>query len=449
MAGTGSSTLDFSGLSTSVVFSLGDPTVQPLPNGGSVQVISGNIKTVIGSSHGNRLYGGTGDGVTLMGGAGTDVLAAGAGRQKVIAGNGTATLYGGVGSDTLVAGSGTDTLVAGNAGSGTQTLIGSSGSDTFVGGRGNDVFKGGTGAATFQPRQGNVTITSPASNNTLDYTGDPVPIQANLSMQSIEVPPGKPFAGTTLAARSVSGGFGVASPKVNILGASITTLKGTPGNDLLMTGGKNDVVSGGGGADMFIVLNGNNMLSDSAGSRPTFLFDGPGSNTINGGGNGIVDFSEAPAAVFVNLGAQRATGGFGGALPQILQGITTVYGTDRTFNDVLIGGATLPNHQRQQSVLYGQGVGRDVLQAGPGGDDKLFGGDGDTTFCSDPHCAFPHTTTSGGASAATQNQMTGGLGRNFFFVRNNGYDRIVGSGSFNVAQIDPKLDTAINIQRFL
>jgi Ca2+-binding RTX toxin-like protein len=366
-----------------------------------VQVISGNIETVIASPGGSDLSAGFGN-ATLIGGPGNDVLAAGTAPPGT-----------------------------------TQTLIGGGGTDTLVGGIGHDVLIGGNQPVTFQPGQGSDTLTSPVAGNTLSYASATSGVQANLSTQVVTVPAGKPFAGTVLAPQTATGGFPGSS--VDLSGASINHLVGTSLTDIFVTSGSNDTIAGGGGSDLFIMLNGNNTVSEPSGSSPTFLFAGAGSNIINGGGNGTVDFSDpgTPARVIVNLQAGTATGGFGGT--QSFSGIKSVIGTSRTFNDILVAGPP-------GGVLIGSGTGSDVLQAGPSGDNLLIGGNGNTTFCSESACAVSGTSTGGGANAGLANHMVGGSGDDTFFVRNNAYDSINGGGGFNAARMDSTKDTAVNIQ---
>ena len=405
VGGTGSSTLDLSQLSGGGVttFALGDPSTQALPDLGSVQVISGNITTVMASPGGSDLTAGFGT-VTLMGGPGNDVLAAG-------------------------------TASAGQ----TQTLIGGGGNDTLVGGIGTDLLEGGNQPVTFQPGEGTDTLMSPVAGNTLSYAAASMGIRANLSSDQVVVPPGKPFANAVLSPQTVTGGF--PGSTVILSGARINHLVGTPLTDVLVTSGSNDNISGGGGSDLFIMQNGNNTVTEPAGSSADFLFNGAGSSSIQGGGSGTLDFSQAPAGVVVNLQDGTATGGFGGT--QSFTGIKNVFGTVHNFKDILVAGPP-------GGKLVGAGTGSDVLQAGPSGGDTLIGGNGDTTFCSESDCAVSGTATAGGATAATENHMTGGLGNDSFFVANHAFDAINGGGGFdNVAEVDHPQDTAVHIQRFL
>jgi hypothetical protein len=393
-----------------VDFSLADPGTQPLPDSGSVRVVSGNVTTVMASQGGSNLT----------------------------AGFGTATLIGGPGTDTLAAG----TTSPGQ----TQKLIGGTGpNDTLIGGAGSgtDILQGGSQATTFEPGQGHETLIGSVGGNILKYVGAPLGIQLNLSSQQVTVPPGQPFANTTLQPQVITGGFPGSS--INVASAQISTFNGTSRNDLFLVTGNNLTFNGLGGADMFEMLNGNNKFNEPATASPTYLYHGGGSDIINAGGNGTVDFSFAPAAVTVNLQANIATGGFAGPqIDQFLNGIKTVIGTNHNFKDVLIAGAA-------GQTMRGQGTGNDLLEASRFGGDTLIGGNGNNTFCSAPGCAVPGTSTSGGATPALENKMYGGLGEDTFFVRNGHYDYINGGGgSFNIAQRDaPTIDVAVNIQLFL
>jgi hypothetical protein len=186
---------------------------------------------------------------------------------------------------------------------------------------------------------------------------------------------------------------------------------------------------------------GSNTVSEPSGATPTFLFQGAGTNVIDGGGNGTVDFSLAPLRLVVNLQNHSATGGFAGST-QTITGIKNVIGTNASNNDILIAGPP-------GGVIHGNGTGADLLVAGPQGGDTLYAGAGSTTFCSEADCSAG-AATGGGRTFATRNQMFGGPGEDSFFVRNSGYDSIDGGGGFlNVAKIDRGLDTAVRIQVFL
>lgn len=408
VAGIGNATLDLSELSGFTAVNLGSPGLQFLPTG-TVTLASGTIKTVIASPGGSFLQAGTGNGVTLQGGPGNDILA------------------------------------AGDAVGGTQTLIGGGGNDILLGGIGNDTMTGGAQPVTFIPGEGNDTLVSSATGNTLSYAGGLQGAEANLSSSTFKVPAGKPFAGTTLAANTVTGGFPGSS--ADISGANITNFFGSPFSDAVVTSG-NDTVNGVGGNDLYVVGTGTSTITAGNGTSSYFLMDGTGcgtaacDNILRGGGNSTVDFSSAPAGVTANLQAGSATGGFGGS--QDLSGFREVIGSQ--FADVLVANAP-------GETIIGLN-GKDLLQSGPAGGDTLLGdGGGADTFCS--IVCVSGTQAHGGPTPAQANRMVGGSGDDTFFTRNFSssnpvfiYDNIDGGGGFNQAQVDPQ-DSTANIQSFL
>jgi hypothetical protein len=393
IGGSGASTLDLSQLSGNTTFALGTSGTQPLGSG-NVTVLSGNITTVIASPAGSNLYGGTGNGITLMGGSGNDTL---------------------------------------QAGTGTQTLIGGGGNDNLVGGVGNDTLNGGSSPVTFAPGEGADTLTSSTTGNTLNYSGDTNAAQINLSSQDYQVPLGKPFASVRIAALTALGGFPGSSASLSAAG--ITQVTGTSGSDIFVTNSSNDHINGGGGDDVFAVESGGNTLTEPSGSSPTFLFEGgSGSNVINGGGGGTVDFSQATSGVTVNLQNGTSSGAFGN---QSLSGIRSVIGSN--YKDILIAGgpgATLRDGNGPQ----------DLMVAGPTGGDTLTGGGIYATFCSESSCAAG-AHSGGGSSPASENHMTGSGGDQYFFTVNGGYDTITGGGGGNTAIIDSH-DTIANPSAF-
>ncbi|MDQ6783008.1 MAG: hypothetical protein M3063_06125 [Actinomycetota bacterium] len=391
--GTGNATtLDMSLLPGTVTYNLGNPAPQNIGLGsGTLTVVPGSIHTVIASAGGSQLSAGDGN-ITLMGGPGNDWLAAGTGNQ---------------------------------------TLIGGGGSDTLVAGVGNDTLQGGAQPVTFVAGQGTDTLTSTGNGNTLSYATATSGVQVNLSSGLFIVPPTEPMGGTVLQAMSATGGAGAT---VNLAQANITTVVGSAQPDILVTGGSGDVIFGGGGNDLLVIAGGNNTLNAGTGSVTRFLFEGAGSNVINGGGKATVDFSPAPAGVTVNLQSGNAVGGFGGS--QSLTGVLNAIGTN--FSDVLIGGPP-------GGTLIGLNAstnGGDLLRAGPiGGDTLISGGTGNDTFCAETGCGG--NTPSGG-----NNTMVGGSGNDTFFVRNGQFDNVDGGGGLNQAHADP-FDNLTNIQTIL
>jgi Ca2+-binding RTX toxin-like protein len=421
--GTGANnTIDLSLLPDPTTLDLWSSARQVLgPQSGSITLVPGTIETAIASPAGSTLEAGNGNNVTLIGGAGNDTLVAGVGNQ---------TINGKGGSDVLVAGIGSDTLIGGNQ------------------------------PVTFMPGQGGTdTLVSPAASNTLSYGNVPVstpwkrppligPVGAlvNLSNQSYSVPPGKPFAGTSLTQQTATGGWGAT---VLLSGVNITTVTGSPAPDILITG-SNDIVSGGGGNDLFVVSGGGNTLTAAPGTASTFLFNTSSGNVISGGGSATIDFSQVTSCstspcLNVNLRSiPNGTARIGPAGTETLlpvpgtensahptPGILNVVGTN--FNDVLVAGAA-------NATITGLN-GNDVLVASPSGHDTLqSGGGGDDVFCASAPGPCDGFTSGAG------NTIIGGTGNQTICTQNGGADNVNGGvGGFNFAVADA-VDTVTNVQ---
>ena len=184
------------------------------------------IENISGSGHDDVLIGNASANV-LDGGAGNDVLRGEGGDDTLLGGDGNDTLNGGEGNDTLSGGPGDDTL---SGGPGDDTLSGGPGDDTLVGGLGNDKLDGGDGS------------------DTVDYSqdGGPHGVIVNLSDQPITADIG---AGeVTVAAGSALDSFG----DTDIL-SGVENIIGTEFRDVLVGPGHGVTLTGGGGADTFVL----------------------------------------------------------------------------------------------------------------------------------------------------------------------------------------------------
>ena len=214
--------------------------------GGDDIIVLGCLDYGCGASFETILDGGAGDdvmdasraarSVTLIGGAGNDILLGGRGNDVLIGGDGYDILRGGCGDDVLLGGAGMDLL---EGGSGNDVLSGEEGSDLILGRDGNDVLTGDAGDDILLGGNGNDTLTGGDGNDLLD------------------------------------GGSGN-----DILsgGAGNDVLLGDYGNDLLSGGSGNDVLLGGAGSDVLFGDAGNDVLNG-----------GPGYDVlVGGGGNDIL-----------------------------------------------------------------------------------------------------------------------------------------------------------------
>jgi Ca2+-binding RTX toxin-like protein len=144
---------------------------------------------------------------------------------------------------------------------------------------------------------------------------------------------------------------------------------GTAGNDVLDGGAGNDTLFGGDGNDTLTGGTGADTLYGGAGNDLFFAAPDDGANdAIFGGaaaadsGEDTVDYSQASAAVTVNLAAGTATGTSIGT--DTLSGVENVTGS--AFSDTLQGDGSA-------NTLEG-GRGDDTLTGGAGADEFRFGG---------------------------------------------------------------------------
>jgi Ca2+-binding RTX toxin-like protein len=149
-------------------------------------------------------------------------------------------------------------------------------------------------------------------------------------------------------------------------------IEGGPGNDKIKGGDGTDDIQGGGGhdsiwagpgvAEELFGQRGNDRLFGGAGDADT-LFGGPGDDVMTGGeGRDIVVFVESPRGVHADLGTGEATGHGNDRMISVEE----LYGT--FFDDVLYGD--------DGANTLGGGPGDDELH-GLGGDDRLRSAEGE------------------------------------------------------------------------
>jgi Ca2+-binding RTX toxin-like protein len=150
-------------------------------------------------------------------------------NNDIKGGLGSDTLIGGDGDDTIFGGDGNDSLVGSgilgndflNGQNGNDTIGGNGGSDTLIGGFGNDLLNGGDGNDRLLGSENNDFLNGALGNDTLDGgTGND-----NL--------------------------FGAAGNDSLIGGTGLDTLNGT--DNLLLGVGELDTLTGGVGADRFVI----------------------------------------------------------------------------------------------------------------------------------------------------------------------------------------------------
>ena len=279
-------------------------------------VIHDDLRTLIGSNHGDFLIGSN----IVDSIVGAAPVGTGSGVVDTPAGNDT--IYGREGDDSLVggdrglvdAGAGDDTIVGGRStAAGDQTVIhGAVGNDTIVSGLGNDEIFGDAGSNTLayaSVQQSGIDIVDRGTNG----------VTARLPNSGLTAPGGK------------TGG-----PEQDIIHDDIGTLVGGNGNDVIVgndlfnqllgvapagTEGVrpgpagNDAIVGNGGTDLMFGAEGNDFLVGGAGSDTLLGFAGSdyivgqgGTDNHNGGeGNDQVFSRDGVAeAVICGLGTDSA-----------------------------------------------------------------------------------------------------------------------------------------------
>lgn len=294
---------------------------------------SGDTDRLYGMSGNDTLWGGDGND-QLEGASGNDVLYGEAGADKLLGGKNNDILNGGTGTDTMLGGTGNDKYVVDNTGdivtelanegtdevtssvtytlganvenltlSGTaaingfgntlnNTLIGNSANNRLEGGAGNDILIGASGNDTMVGGDGNDIysvnstgdVTSETTTGGVDtvYTTASITLQANIENVVVDLTATLVVTGNTLdnimlgnaAANELRGGKGndnvTGGDGNDILWGDTSLISGT--NATYISGGGDDRLYGGVGADRLIGESGNDKL-----------YGGVGGDTLDGG----------------------------------------------------------------------------------------------------------------------------------------------------------------------
>lgn len=197
--------------------------------------------------------------------AGNDTVYGGAGDDFIYGNDGNDVLYGGKGRDELMGGKGNDLL----HGSGGDYLGGGLGDDTLLGEAGDNVLNGGAGDDYIDGGEGTDTLI--LGNNTGDYgitdpynftlTNDSVVGEGNDTLKSIEKASFYGAWGDDLFDASA-----FTSGKVYALGDDGNdTLLGGAGDDYFRGDSGNDLIEGGAGNDRLLGGYGNDKIDGGAG----------------------------------------------------------------------------------------------------------------------------------------------------------------------------------------
>ena len=309
-----------------------------------------DIQNVVGSVYADTIIAQTGGGDTLTANGGNTTFEMSGGTNFINGGTGFSTLnysftpgpvnvnmgagatsyyYGGTDHfsniESIVGSAFNDRLVAGSSGA---VLNGGAGNDTLIGGTGNVTFDmwshaPGTSYADY--------ITGGSGYNVLDYTQSPGAVSVNL---------------VTGVATDYYGGADFTS--------NINQVNGTAFNDTLIAGAASAVLNGEAGS--------NTLIGGSTGTDTFELWShAHGTAYVNyitpGKGYNILDYSQSPGAINVNLQTGSASDYYGGN-DYFGTNIQQVDGSP--YNDILFAGAG--------PVVFNGGAGNDTLVGGPGND---------------------------------------------------------------------------------
>jgi Ca2+-binding RTX toxin-like protein len=309
--------------------------------------------TLTGSA-GNDLINGLGGNDTIIGGAGDDTVDGGSGNDLflAVAGDGNDVFEGGVGTDTYslaaLAAAVTVNLAAGTSSgseSGSDVLLnidnvtGGAGHDVISGSSGNNVLNGGTGNDTLH---GGVSGTDTLAGGIGD---DTYIVDRTTGITILE---------------AAGGGD-------DTVRASVTVTLAANVENLVLTG---TLAINGSGNTSNNVMTGNtgaNTLSGGSGNDRFIAFAGDGNDSyIGGSGTDTLDFSQASAALSINLVTGTASSiQTGSDLLQTIENIIAGSGADRIVagagTNVVTGGGGNDVFAWLSTAAAGNGTGRDVI----------------------------------------------------------------------------------------
>jgi Ca2+-binding RTX toxin-like protein len=322
--------------------------------------------------------------LTLMGGAGNDVLTGGGGSDTLNGGSGNDTLTTGAGADTVVGGDGNDTIVLAANLTAADSIDGGNGTDTVTL---NGNYASGVvfGATTLT----NVETITLAAGNSYKLTLDDASNTAGLTVNGgALVTPSTLYvdgSAETASALTATGGTG---DDTLIGGAGGDVLTGGTGNDTLRAGAGSDTVSGGTGNDILDL--GANLTAgdkiDGGANTDTLKLDGDYAagvtftattvttvETISlaAGNDYKLKFADATNAAGLTVDASALGAANGANIDGAAETASALTATGGAGNDVLIGGTG-------SDILSG-GAGNDAITSGAG-TDTMTGGAGDDTF---------------------------------------------------------------------
>ena len=388
-AGTSTTSLELSGIASGANLSTASKGVVSL----GASDISGNAKIVSnkggysftltkGDYSGKTFTGTTGadtikavgaNNISILGGAGADVLSATGTKATLNGGNGNDQITGGANADYLLGGAGNDTLAGG---AGKDTLLGGAGNDTLFGGNGADSLNGGAGADTLNGGLGNDTLTGGAGKDTFVFNsvknaGADV-ITDYVSGEDV-ISLGTDYTGYSFNGDDVVLGFKQGSLTIkDAFNKEITFADGTTAtfNDDPLVENKTAILPADYTKDYTVgEQSGVQHVDGSATSAGLSLIgDSKANSLIGGSGDNMIVGNAGKDTLVGNAGADTLDGGAGNDLLQGNAGADSLFGGAGA--DTLAGG-------NGADTLDG-GAGNDSLNGGAGKDTFVYSGGKDT-----------------------------------------------------------------------
>ncbi len=469
--GAGRDALSYRGSDTGVTVSLKDDTASGghAGSGDQKDTIS-NFERVHGSKYADSLTGGDSGPAAhneLLGRGGNDTLKGGGGNDTLEGGEGADNLDGGAGKDVLEYRSSDagvmvslssspwwsrssrgQTARGGDAEGDTisgfehvtgsehdDELTGDSGNNKLKGLGGNDALGGGGGADTLEGGEGDDRIFDgedtvadvldggPGDNDRLIYGSSPTGVTVDLSTNPVTASGGA-AAGDTL--REFEGVGGSWYNDLLTGNSGNNWLRGFRGDDTLRGGEGHDELFGNSGADVLDGGNGNDTLKGGSGAD----------SLVGGLGVDTVTYEGSDVGVTVDLSprtGQTASGGQAsdGAQHDTISGFEHVIGSEHDDeltgdsgnnklkglggNDALSGGGgadTLEGGEGDDRIFDGEDTVADVLDGGPGNNDRLIYGSSPTGVTVD--LSTNPVTASGGAAAGDTLREFEGVGGSWY-----------------------------------
>lgn len=399
IGGTGSNTASYANSTAGVTVNLQLAGAQVSTGDANGDILT-NIQHIIGTNLADTLTAAT-VGSVLRGNGGNDTFFAGAGAD---------TFDGGIGSDTVSYAASTAGITVDLRSSGYQTsaglasgdrftavenIIGSAHADTITAANSGGTLKGGGGDDTLIGGVGVDILDGEGGNNTASYANSTLGVTVDLRLATAQVSAGNASGDTLTNIQNLTGS---AYDDTLTLGTNPGILRGSTGNDTLISGAGDDTLdggadmdtasyanattavtvdlalagaqnTGGAGTDTFISIENltgsahNDTLTGDGNAN--ILMGGAGNDTLDGAdGEDTASYANATMSVTVNLSLSAAQDTLGAGLDTLINFENL---TGSAYNDTLLG-------DENNNLLSG-GAGDDSL-AGGGGDDTIDGGDG-------------------------------------------------------------------------